>query len=980
MNKFWFWKTWNTTYKLHTYLLMAVMVISFVFFAFYYFKGVNSVISWENFQEQKIVETSIHEFQLGPFEITVPVNVYLLFEYFQGGKLQPNLYISYVFVLVMAIAFVYLVTIFSALEKFWYFIASGLIILFLVSLRLDVLQVAGLGNSWFTIGTIAAFLLPSFYFNAFNKTATFQFRLLTFALVALLVAIVIYFMAGVKLPFLYLSVTAYVPAMVLTVIFIMMVAHEVPAGFLYLTTQAQASTGLRHFLVITIIYLLNLALIYGHDQGFISWNILYLDIYLIFSVTVFIGFWGWKHREVLYQGLMPFYPFGAYFYLAMASIALITFAFLFGTANDAPLEVLRDILVFCHLGFGLILLLYVFSNFLKLIDRDLSAWKVLYKPNRMPYETFRLGGIIVVVSLMIYNDWKGYVNNSFAGFWTSMADLYVAVGEEDVAQLYYEQGRTYGYANHHANYAKGYYYSGEFQWQQSHEYYTRANLKRPSAFALANDANVYNWEENNFKSIFSLKDALKQLPDDPYLNNNLGLFKGKVHELDSSFFLLEASHNHTATKDAAETNFTGIVATELLPVSPDSLASLFKTDNKGVNANLLGLSAITRLPLNKQVDVMKEGALSLHEATLLHNFILAKSLTISATELDKAEVLARDTVNLDYAEALKVALAHAHYLQGNVARALQLMSELSFVSASNQGKYNFVIGLWLLEQGDPEAAALAFRYAFNYNYKDAEFYMAIAETESGNLGDALTLWEKLLNASDEGERRLANTMTQVLSMNLQEVIKSTDATKYQYSRYRLGTRDTTLFTALINSMVEADYKAQSLAEMAVRQLEADRPATAQRYVQEALSLTVKSPAVRTFRQFTQLRVLASLGELDALATQLSDVTFSLNRKLDKMYYEGLLNDAGGEKALADKAFAQLAHANPFFEEGVITAAEYTRKFSKDNGAAYAILSEAVQVNKSSVRLWKAYIGEALRLGYDDYAVSARTSLQRLMLK
>lgn len=956
------------------------MVISFVCFAFYYFKGVNSVISWENFQEQKIVETSIHEFQLGPFEITVPVNVYLLFEYFQGGRLQPNLFISYAFVLVMAIAFVYLVTIFSALEKFWYFIASGLIILFLVSLRLDVLQVAGLGSSWFTISTIAVFILPSFYFNAFNKTASFQIRLIVFALITVLLALVIYFMAGVKLPFMYLSVTAYVPAMVLTIIFIMMVAHEVPAGFLYLTTQAQASTGLRHFLVITIIYLLNLVLIYGHDHGFINWNILYLDIYLIFSVTVFIGFWGWKHREVLYQGLMPFYPFGAYFYLAMASIALITFALLFGTANDAPLEVLRDILVFCHLGFGLILLLYVFSNFLKLIDQNLSAWKVLYKPNRMPYETFRLGGIIVVVSLLIYNDWKDYVNNSFAGFWTSMADLYVAIGEEDVAQLYYEQGSTYGYANHHANYAKGYYYSGEFQWKQSHDYYTRANVKRPSAFALANDANVYNWEENHFKSIFSLKDALKQLPDDPYLTNNLGLFKGKVHELDSSFFLLGAARNQSTTKNAAETNFTGIVATELLPISPDSLSSLFQTDNKGVNANLLGLSAITRLPLNKELSVMKTGALSLHEATLLHNFITARALTISNTELDEAEKLARDSVNADYAEALKAALAHAHYLQGNVGKSLQLMSELSFVSASNQGKYNFIIGLWLLEQGDPAAAALAFRYAFNYNYKDAQFYMAIAETESGNLGEALTLWEGLLSATDERERSLANTMKQVLSINLQEAIKSTDAIKYQYSRYRLSTRDTTMFTVLVNSMVEADYKAQSLTEMAVRQLEADRTYTANRFINEALSFNVGSPTVRTFMQFTQLRVLAALGQLDVLATKLSDVTFSLNRKLDKMYYEGLLNDAGGDKALADKAFAQLAHANPFFEEGIITAAEYARAFSKDDGKAYAILSEAVQVNKSSVRLWKAYIGEALRLGYDDYAASARTSLQQLMLK
>ncbi len=980
MNNRWFWKSWSRVYKQHGYFLAAVVVLSLFFFAFYHFKGVNSVISWENFQEQKVVETSIHEFQQGPFEITIPVNVYLLFEFFQGGKLRPNLYISYVFVGVITLAFIYLITIFSALEKFWYFVASGLVILFLVSLRLDVLQVGGLGQNWFSIMVIAAYLLPSFYFNAFAKTSSFPFRLLIFVTVTLLIGISIYFLAGVKLPFLYLSVTAYVPALVLTVLFIMMVAHEIPAAFLYLTTQAQASKGLRHFLIITIIYLFNLVLIYGHDHGFITWNILYLDIYLIFAVTVIIALWGWKHRENLYQGIMPFYPFGAYFYLAMASIALVTFAFLMGTANDAPLEALRDILVFSHLGFGLILLLYVFSNFLKIIDRNLSAWKVLYKPNRMPYETFRLGGLIVVISLMIYNDWKDYVNNSFAGFWNSMADLYVAIDEEDVAQLYYEQGRTYGYANHHANYAKAYYYSGEFQWQQSHDYYTRANLKRPSAFALANDANVYNWEENNFKAIFSLKEALGQLPGNPYLLNNLGLFKGKLHELDSSFYLLGAARDHAVSKDAAETNFTGIVAKELLPISPDSLASLFQSENTGVNANLLGLSAITRLPLQKEITPLKEGSLNLHEATLLHNYIVAKALTISGTELEQAEKLARDSLNGNFEEALKNALAHAHYLQGNVAKALQMMSELSFVSATNQGKYNFVVGLWLLEQGDATAAAMAFRYAFNYNYKDAQFYLAMAETEDRNIPEALTQWEAVAQSGKEEERQVAARMKSLLQMTFMDALKSTDPIKYQFSRYKVSTRDTVMFDVLINSIEQSSYKAQALTEMAVRQLEADRAATAKRFIDQALTMPVNSDGVQRLRQFTQLRILAALGELDDLAAQLQGITFSLDHKLEKLYYEGLLNEASGQQALADKAFAQLALSNPFFEEGIITAADYARKFSKDNSKAYTILAEAVQVNKTSVRLWKAYIGEALRLGYDDYAVSARTELQKLMIK
>lgn len=982
MNDRWFWNSWTKEYRWHFYGLSTLASICLMMFVYYHLKGVDSVISWERFQEQKIVEASIHEFQLGPFEISIPTNVYLLFEYFQGGRLQAPIYLSYVFVLVLSISFVYLISIFSALERFWYFVSSALVILFLVSLRLDVFQVAGLGGNWFSIGVISAYILLSFFFNAFYKVASFRFRLFSFFVLTILVAGIIYFFAGVTMPFLYLSVTAYVPALVLTLLYILMVAHEIPAAFLYLTTHAQASKGLRHFLAIMLIYLLNLVLIYAHDQGFIDWNILYLDIYLLFAFTVVLGLWGWRHREVLYGNIMPFVPFGAFFYLALSSIALVTFAYLSGTANDSPLEALRDILVFAHLGFGFILLLYVFSNFLKIIDNDLSAWKVLYKPNRMPYETFRLGGIIIVLSFMIYNDWKDYVNNSFAGFWNSMADLYMEIGEVEVAQVYYEQGRTYGYGNHHANYAKAYYLSGEFQWKQSHQYYQRASNRRPSVYALANDANVFNWEDNSFKAIFSLKEALQQKPGSPQLTNNLGYFYGKIHALDTSFLLLNQARSFSETKEAAETNFIGIVARELLPISPDSLADLFNTGSTGVKANLLGLSAISRYPIRKEFTIadINDKSLSLHEATFLHNLILAKAYSMTADQLEKAELIARDSLNDSYSETLKSALAQSYYLQGNVSKALQLMSELSFVSATNQGKYNHIVGLWLLEQGDPQAAAIAFRYALNYNNKEALFHLAIAESESRNVVQAIYLWDSLSRSGNDGEKRLAASIKSVLEMTHSQALESTDAIKYQYCRYRLNVRDTSKFYGIVNSIKEPSYQVKSLIEMAMRQLEADNQLIALRYSEAALAaISDNSPTyLREDALFTHLQVLASANDLDEVARLVREMEFPLIRKLDKLYYEGLLNEAGGKKKVAEKAFSQLASLNPFFEAGLISSSLYARRYSKDRMLPYTILSEAVQVNKNSVRLWRAYMEEALRMGFDDYASNARSELKRCL--
>ncbi len=980
MNNRWFWKAWNQEYKRHWYLLSIVTVFTLISFGYYHFQGIDSVIRWENFQEQKVVETTIHEFQSGPFELAIPANVYVLFEYFQGSSLQPNVYASYAFVLVLAIAFVYLITVFSALERFWYFASTSLVILFLVSLRLDVLTVFGWGKQWFSVGVIALYVATSFYINAFRRDTSLQARILIFSGITVGIAFVIGFFANVPLPFLYLSVTAYVPALVITVLFIIMVAQEIPAGFLYLTSQAQSAKGLYHFLIIMVIYLFNLTLIYAHDMGYIEWDILYINIYLLFTITAVVGLWGWRHREERYGNVIQFYPFGAYFYLSLVCIAFSTLAYLKGTANDAPLEAISDLLVFCHIGFGFIMLLYVLSNFIGVFEKNLSVWKVLYKPNRMPYETFRLGGLVVVLSFIFYNDWKDYVYNGFSGFWNAMGDLYVEIDRGDVAQTYYEQGRNYGYANQHANYSRAYHFASEFQWDKSHEYYDRANVKRPSVYALVNNANVFNWQENYFASIFALQGGLRQMPASPQIMNNLGFMYGKVQALDSALYFLNEARKYAEAKSQAETNFVGIATQELLPLSPDSLASLFDLKNPGVLANAVGLATITHASFTLEVQPFQRGALTLHQATLLNNYVLNRAYTLSATELEEAEKIAQDSVNGNFSEALKVALAHAHYLQGNVTKALQLMGDLSYISESNKGKYSYYIGLWQLEQGNAAAAAVAFRAASTHSFKNASLYLAVAETENQNIAEALVLWDSISRYGSEPEKILAFSMKSNLTINFQQALQSADEVKYQFARYRLSTRDTIQFNTLVKSLKDENYKAQMLTEVALRQFDADRLKVANRYIQQAISLNVSSASVTAFVLYTHIQVKAAQGDWNALATLVKDVDFPLSRRLDKLYYEALLNNAGGDKHKAERAFSLLAQANPFHEEGIISAAQYIKQNSKDDLKAYTILAEAVQVNNASVRLWKAYISEAIALGLDDYASSGYVELEKQLKK
>jgi hypothetical protein len=179
-------------------------------------------------------------------------------------------------------------------------------------------------------------------------------------------------------------------------------------------------------------------------------------------------------------------------------------------------------------------------------------------------------------------------------------------------------------------------------------------------------------------------------------------------------------------------------------------------------------------------------------------------------------------------------------------------------------------------------------------------------------------------------------------------------------------------------MKSPDYKAQSLLEMAMRQSDMGRFSLARRYLQEAAQLPVTSQTLKQKIAFAEFQLLAQAGDLDELAIKVKDMEFSLDRKLEKLYYEALLNEAGGDKKKAADNFGKLEKANPFFEEGIIGAALYAKKYSDDPMKSYSTLAEAVQVNKTSVRLWKAYYAEALERGFDEYAANAKATLSRLV--
>lgn len=99
-----------------------------------------------------------------------------------------------------------------------------------------------------------------------------------------------------------------------------------------------------------------------------------------------------------------------------------------------------------------------------------------------------------------------------------------------------------------------------------------------------------------------------------------------------------------------------------------------------------------------------------------------------------------------------------------------------------------------------------------------------------------------------------------------------------------------------------------------------------------------------------------------------------------MLYTALISEASGDTLTAQKNYEVLAVYNPFFEEGAIAAARYFKDHSTDEFRAYSILAEAKQSNPGSIRLIMAYITEATRVGFDDFAADAYEELELLRAK
>lgn len=966
-----FWQDWPRVNRIFFFVFFIVFAAAVAWMWTAYFIEPSPTIKLLTIKEADLGEVPVDQFSRGPFDFTVKANNYVILQRQLGSMLAANTTIAYVYLISLVVFVIGMLAVISTLGRFYYLVGMGIFILFVTSLAPEVLGVLGQYGKTFTMVTMALYCLPSFWLFYFGTTKSFTTRIAVFTGVTILLWAIIYFFSATEMPFLHLAAHSAEAGLIACAVFIATVAHEIIAGFVFVITQnTRSGKSLNHFLIITVIYLINLVLAYAVRFRFITWNLITIDLFLLLTISGILGIWGIRQRHKNYEGIIEADPYAVFAFLLVGAFTFATIGMFLLNANDTALSAISDVIIFAHLGFGVIFLMYIFSNFAGMLAQNFNVHKVLYSPNNMPFFTFRFAGLIASLAVLFYNAWQVPVHNAMAGYYNGIGDLYSTLENDRLARAYYDESRTYGFRGHHSNYALANIEGTSFNVNEERRFYSDASSVRPTEMSYLNWAQSYQAANDNLRAIVTLNDGIKKMNDHESLENTLGLLYAQTGLPDSAAKYLAKSQASASFSRIASANILGLSALKRIPVSTDTLA---RNDDAVTTVNRLALSNAVGRRLSTTWQLPADTVLTLTDAAGLSNYLINSRGNEDTTFIRKVVKLARNPENSGFKEPLLFAAAISLYNSGETKEAFMVLEEVT-VGAELRGKYNNILTMWALDNDEPQRALGYAEYAVSQLYPPATLTHAVALTENLPAGNAefnkaVLAWDSLTHAAD--------TVTATLAKSIHASLLGSQNDAYVFARYRLTANDSNAYFDLVPSAGDDNTKAKILLDLAEKSFASGNPNGALKTLQRIVGLELTDPLIGRRMQLLEMMARTNLGQTSIVLDVLKQNPIDLKGKEKKyrVYFDALAAQAAGDSTNANKYFAWLGTANPYFEDGLIAAADY---FQNKGITSYSMLAEGLTHHPSSIRIRKAYALESARRGFEDYARRALDELKPLI--
>lgn len=434
-----FWKHWSRSYRL-TYLVgLLLLGISLLAFSIAWWRGLGNIVRWDVLSELVDLPITLQTFTDGLLDYSIPAKAYAVSEQFVASAMQIEPSVATGLLVGLCAAFTLLLSAVTAFGRVAYLAAMTLFVTSLSLFRLEMLDIAGLDGPYLFLGLIIAFGSVSYYFHAFRPDIGIPTRLAAFGGLVTVVTVGIGLLA--RVPFPALTVVSYsLPVLLLLSIgFIVFIAFEIVAALVWLTSANRLGSrplGLRNFIFISLLYLINLALIYLKNTKSVDWDVYTISPFVIYLISLVLGVWGFRQLSEQ-RDAEPFQDAGAYLYLGLGLLTTLTIGYVFATANDPLVEVFEDTITYSHFVMGALFIAYVLINFRAVFRQHLPVYRVLYKPRNLQLPVVRLLGVLGIL-FFLYGQNFFPLKQAITGYYNGLGDLYTTTGETASATAFYE--------------------------------------------------------------------------------------------------------------------------------------------------------------------------------------------------------------------------------------------------------------------------------------------------------------------------------------------------------------------------------------------------------------------------------------------------------------------------------------------------------------------------------------------------------------
>ena len=728
------------------YCSLIVMLIAFNYI------GADLYLNWEVTSTLKKEPFDYLTFNKGPFDFDISSYIYFINEAFQGGNIEAPPVISWALNLLIWIFFCGLLAFSTYLKRFGFIVFAGLSLLFINYIDLDSIGVFGsqLGDKWMTLLWVLICLGPTYYFHAFNPKPSFLKKwliivLITVSFLALCVnenpQFLLGFMAG-----------SHLGIATLTFIFICFIAEEILFALLYILTQTRGSANnLKHLITFGSLYLGGLGLYWATQVRLLHFNFDVINPLYLLICSAVIGIVTIPYKQIILNKILQreFDVTWLFFLLGCIALSYLNLGLTHG--NDPTYDGMSYLILYAHLGFGFMFILYLIFNFIDPLVRGMQVYKIVYIDRNFPYVSSKLGGLIVLLAFFLIAN-KGPYQKLVAAEYNYMGNFHQAAGNLPLAIAYYEQGNVFAWDNHYSNYRLAKYYAQKNDFEEYVYRFYRATKKNETPFAYLNAAQAYSKNDEPARSLSLLNEGLADFPNSSEIRNNLAIQYFNNGNIKSARKIIKEAGTTDKWNQAIDVNKSFMNLYEWDQASYDAASLPLKT-------NMLGGRLKTGQSFDPQLEPLLFTPINLHSLSLLINANLMGDHT--ALHLT-SDALLRTIKSGDWNRAILESQALGLYHTGYINLAFRKLDILMTLSNNvEKGVVLEIMGKMALQNSAPKLAIELFTKSKRYGNLNSDHNLMIAALESQNWSLAKSSLDILMK-KDSGQYALASLIDPII--------------------------------------------------------------------------------------------------------------------------------------------------------------------------------------------------------------------------